>query len=91
MKAVILAGGEGVRLRPLTCRKPKPMLEILGKPVLEYTLEHLKKCGVEEAYLTLQYLPQNVMEHFGEEYEGVRLHFCLELGELLLLYSQRHH
>ena len=38
MKAVILAGGEGVRLRPLTCERPKPMLELLGRPVLEYTL-----------------------------------------------------
>jgi len=78
MKAVILAGGEGVRLRPLTCRQPKPMLEILGKPVLEYTLEHLKNHGVDEVYLTLQYLPQKVMEYFGEEYEGIKLNFCLE-------------
>lgn len=78
MKAVILAGGEGVRLRPLTCCRPKPMLEILGKPVLEYTLEHLKNHGVQEVFLTLQYLPQTIMEYFGEEYQGMRLHFCLE-------------
>ena len=49
MKAVILAGGEGVRLRPLTCERPKPMLELLGRPVLEYTLAHLRGHGVDAA------------------------------------------
>lgn len=78
MKAVILAGGEGVRLRPLTCERPKPMLELLGRPVLEYTLAHLSGHGVEEAYLTLQYLPQKVMEYFGREQAGIRLHYALE-------------
>lgn len=78
MKAVILAGGEGVRLRPLTCERPKPMLELLGRPVLEYTLAHLSGHGVDEAYLTLQYLPQKVMEYFGREQAGIRLHYALE-------------
>ena len=82
MKAVILAGGEGVRLRPLTCERPKPMLELLGRPVLEYTLAHLSAHGIDEAYLTLQYLPQKVMEYFGREQAGIRLHYALEESPL---------
>ena len=82
MKAVIIAGGEGVRLRPLTCERPKPMLELLGRPVLEYTLAHLSAHGIDEAYLTLQYLPQKVMEYFGREQAGIRLHYALEESPL---------
>ena len=46
MKAVVLAGGYGTRLRPLTCTKPKPMVTLLGKPVLSYILEWLHAAGV---------------------------------------------
>ena len=48
------------------------------RQVLEYTLAHLSGHGVEEAYLTLQYLPQKVMEYFGREQAGIRLHYALE-------------
>ncbi len=57
MKAVVLAGGYGTRLRPLTCTKPKPVVTLLGKPVLSYILEWLHAAGVEEAVLTTAYLP----------------------------------
>lgn len=57
MKAVILAGGFGTRLRPLTCTKPKPMATLLGKPVLSYILDWLHAAGVDEAVLTTAYLP----------------------------------
>ena len=46
MKALIMAGGEGTRLRPLTCYRPKPMVDFLGKPLLKYSLELLKKHGI---------------------------------------------
>lgn len=57
MKAVILAGGFGTRLRPLTCTQPKPLAKLLGKPVISYLLELLHASGVTEAVLTTAYLP----------------------------------
>ena len=60
MKAVIMAGGRGTRLRPLTERCPKPMARLCGRPVVEYILELLAKNGVTESVLTLQYLPDQM-------------------------------
>ena len=57
MKAIIMAGGEGQRLRPLTCDCPKPMMRLIDRPVMEYALRLLKKHGVREAAVTLGYLP----------------------------------
>lgn len=66
MKAVIMAGGEGTRLRPLTCNTPKPMMPILEKPVMQYTIELLKKYGITDIAVTLQYLPDEVIKYFGD-------------------------
>lgn len=83
MKAVILAGGEGTRLRPLTHRIPKPMVRLLGRPALEYTLELLARSGVDEARLTLAYRPEVVTEHFRSgSFAGVRLQFVNEVRPL---------
>ncbi|MBI2856282.1 MAG: NDP-sugar synthase [Chloroflexi bacterium] len=65
MKAVILAGGEGTRLRPLTCNMPKAMVPILNRPFLEHMLSHLMGNGVKDVILTLSYLPDRIQEHFG--------------------------
>ena len=65
MKAVIMAGGQGQRLRPLTCTVPKPMLPIANRPVIEYAVELLKKHGVHEIAVTLQYQPQMITSHLG--------------------------
>lgn len=65
LKAIIMAGGEGTRLRPLTCDCPKPMLRIMGRPMMEYALELLKRCGIRECGATLGYLPQPIMDYFG--------------------------
>lgn len=79
MKAVIMAGGEGTRLRPLTCDCPKPMARLCGRPVLEYILDLLRDNGVEEAAVTLKYLPEAVRSHFPDDvYQGVRLRFFEE-------------
>ena len=79
MKAVIMAGGDGTRLRPLSANKPKPMVELLDKPVLEHILELLKRHGVTEACLTLKYLPQLVTDYFGNgEKFGMRLDYRIE-------------
>ncbi|MBD1378889.1 sugar phosphate nucleotidyltransferase [Metabacillus arenae] len=77
MKAVILAGGEGKRLLPLTSHLPKPMVPILNKPVLEYTLELLKVHGYTEIYITVQYLSQMIKRHFEDGSKwGVNIHFA---------------
>jgi mannose-1-phosphate guanylyltransferase/phosphomannomutase len=79
MKAVIMAGGEGTRLRPLTCDSPKPMARLCGRPVLEYILSLIKKSGIDEASMTLRYLPQIIKDHFEDATCcGVRLEFFEE-------------
>src|SRR5436309_16034632 len=65
MKAVVMAGGEGSRLRPLTIRRPKPMVPIVGKPVMEHILNLLKRHGITEVVVTFQYLPSNIEDYFG--------------------------
>jgi len=66
MKGVILAAGEGTRLRPLTEHCPKPMLPVGGRPLLEYLLELLRAHGVREVAINLHYRPQAVAGHFGD-------------------------
>ncbi|MCQ2446102.1 MAG: NTP transferase domain-containing protein [Clostridia bacterium] len=78
MKACILAGGLGTRLRPLTCTRPKPMLPLFDKPILAYTLASLKKAGVESVFITLMYLPDSIRNAFGEKYEGMDIHYLSE-------------
>ncbi|HZR40137.1 MAG TPA: mannose-1-phosphate guanyltransferase [Ktedonobacteraceae bacterium] len=65
MKAVVMAGGEGSRLRPLTIRRPKPMVPIVGKPVMEHILNLLKRHGITEIIVTVQYLASNIEDYFG--------------------------
>jgi D-glycero-D-manno-heptose 1,7-bisphosphate phosphatase len=64
-QAVILAGGLGTRLRPLTNNLPKPMISINNRPFLEYLIEMLKENEIEEVVLLLGYLPEKIKEHFG--------------------------
>ncbi len=79
IKAVIMAGGEGTRLRPLTCGMPKPMVPVLNKPVMEYTIELLKKHNIKEVSVTLAYLPSSITEYFGKgDGWGVHLNYFIE-------------
>jgi mannose-1-phosphate guanylyltransferase/phosphomannomutase len=79
MKAIIMAGGEGTRLRPLTCNIPKPMMPIMDKPVMEYTVELLKKNGITDIGVTLQYLPDEITNYFGDGREfGVNMRYFIE-------------
>ena len=83
MKAVIMAGGKGSRLRPLTCNLPKPMVPLLQKPVMEYAIEWLKKHGINEIAVTLQYLPQAIKNYFGNGQRfGVHLYYFEEKSPL---------
>lgn len=79
MKAVIMAGGLGTRLRPLTDDIPKPMVPIHGRPAMEYALMLLKKHGITDIAVTLFYYPEVIMNYFGDGSRfGVRLHYYLE-------------
>lgn len=66
MKAVIMAGGEGTRLRPLSLGRPKPMTPLLGRPVMGHIITLLKKHGITDICVTLCYRPQEIMDFFGD-------------------------
>lgn len=79
MKAVIMAGGEGSRLRPLTCNRPKPMVPVLDRPVMAYAIDLLKRHGITQIAVTLQYMPEVIKEYFGDGSRfGVELHYFVE-------------
>ncbi len=67
MRAVVLAAGEGIRMRPLTLETPKPMLKLLGKPLLEHLLAVLPE-EIEEIIIVHGYLGRKIQEYFGDKY-----------------------
>jgi mannose-1-phosphate guanylyltransferase len=79
MKAMILAAGKGTRVRPLTYDLPKPMIPILGKPVMAYLVEHLVRYGVTEIMVNVSYLHEKIEEYFGEGHQfGVQIGYSFE-------------
>ena len=79
MKAVLLVGGEGTRLRPLTWSTPKPLLPIANQPLVERQLDWLRAHGVTEVVLSLGYLPDNFRRQFPDDcYRGVQLRYAVE-------------
>ncbi|MBI4334133.1 MAG: NDP-sugar synthase [Chloroflexi bacterium] len=66
MKAIVLVGGEGTRLRPLTCQTPKAMVPVVNRPFLEHMVERLKKHAVDTIVLTLCYLPELIQKYFKD-------------------------
>jgi len=79
MKAVILAGGKGERLIPLTSHLPKPMAPLLNKPTMEYIIELLKNHGFTDIYVTLHYLGHMIKDYFGNGYSlGVNITYIEE-------------
>ncbi len=79
MKAVVMAGGEGTRLRPLTSNQPKPMVPIVGKPCMEHILELLRHHGFEEIVVTLAFMPQAIRSYFGSgESMGLAIEYSVE-------------
>jgi mannose-1-phosphate guanylyltransferase / phosphomannomutase len=79
MKAVIMAGGEGTRLRPLTCGLPKPMVPILSKPIMEHIINHVKSFDIKDIAVTMAYLPSVIIDYFGTGTEwGVNLNYYTE-------------
>jgi len=79
MKAMILAAGKGTRVQPLTYEIPKPMIPILGKPVMEYLVEHLVKYGVKDIMVNVSYLHEKIEDYFGEGQRfGARIGYSFE-------------
>lgn len=79
MKAIIMAGGEGKRLKPVSGDKPKPLVGLCGKPVMEHIILLLKKHGITDICASLKYRPDDITEYFGDGSRlGVRLCYRIE-------------
>jgi mannose-1-phosphate guanylyltransferase/phosphomannomutase len=79
MRAVLMAGGSGTRLRPLTCDLPKPMVPILNRPIAEHIVNLLKRHQITEVVATLHYLPDSLRDYFqdGSDF-GVQMTYAVE-------------
>src|ERR1700758_965892 len=84
MKAILLAGGKGTRLRPLTIHTPKPIVPIFERPFLHYQLDFLRQVPeIDEVILSLNYQPRRIEEIFGEGTEtGLRIRYAVEPAPL---------
>lgn len=78
MKALFLAGGKGTRLRPLTDKLPKPMVPVMGKPLLERTIKKLKRHGVDEVVLSTCYRADYIKKYFSRVNTGVQIRYVTE-------------
>jgi len=76
MKAVVIAAGEGTRLRPLTEDKPKGMVEIDGKPILTHCFETLIEHGADELLVVVGYKKEHIVSHYDDDFEGVPITYC---------------
>ena len=79
MKAVVMAGGEGSRLRPLTIGRPKPMVPVVNKPVMAHILDLLKRYGITEVIVTVQYMADVIQDFFGNgQGLDMRIEYAIE-------------
>ena len=79
MKAVVMAGGEGSRLRPLTSRRPKPLAPVANKPVMHHIVDLLRRHGITEIIATLHYMADEIETYFGDGSDfGVRMNYVIE-------------
>ena len=79
MKAVVMAGGEGTRLRPMTANQPKPMLPVVNRPIMEHVLRLLRRHGFDQTVVTVQFLASMVRNYFGDgEDFGMTLQYATE-------------
>ena len=79
MKAVIMAGGQGTRLRPLTSHQPKPMIRIVNVPCMEHIVRLLQSHGFTEIVVTLQFMPEEIQDYFGDGSDwGVNICYSIE-------------
>lgn len=91
VEAVLMAGGEGKRLRPLTEKMPKPMLNIGGKPIIEYNIDRLVQAGVKHIHISINYLGEQIQSYFNDgTQKGIQIDYGKEekplgtIGSVLL-------
>lgn len=77
MSAILMAGGKGERLRPLTLTTPKPLLEIDGRPIIDYNIERLARSGITDVTVTVRYLAEQIREYFSVPRHGIAVR-CVE-------------
>jgi len=82
ISAVLMAGGKGERLKPLTNDTPKPLLLVGDKPIIDYNIDQLLKYGVENIHVTINYLAEQMEYHFEEERDGIKIN-CIREPEYL--------
>lgn len=82
MQAVILAAGQGLRLRPLTFDTPKVMLKIGSKPILQRIMENLKQAGITDVLMVVGYKKDDIEGFFGEKYLGIKITYFLQKKQL---------
>ncbi|PSQ20899.1 UTP--glucose-1-phosphate uridylyltransferase [Halobacteriales archaeon QS_8_65_32] len=82
MQAVVIAAGKGTRLRPLTEDKPKGMVEVDGKPILTRCFEALCDLGASELIVVVGYLKEEIISHYGDEFEGVPITYAHQREQL---------
>src|SRR5579859_3922504 len=79
IKAVVMAGGEGSRLRPLTLGRPKPMVPLVNRPILEHILLLLKRHGITDVIITVQYMATFIQNQIGDGHElGMNVTYSVE-------------
>jgi len=78
MQTVVLAAGEGTRMRPLTAALPKPMLPVAGRPLLEHTLDRAVEAGASRLLVVVGYEADRVRDHFGSQHHGVDLEYAVQ-------------
>jgi dTDP-glucose pyrophosphorylase len=95
--AIIMAGGQGKRLRPLTENTPKPLLKVGGKPIIEYNIDRLKQVGVKNITLSINYLGEQLVDYFGDgEDRKLNIEYVKEdkplgtIGSILLVNEFQH-
>lgn len=80
--AVLMAGGKGERLRPLTLDTPKPLLKVADKPIIDYNIDNMMRYGIEHINVTVNYLGEQIEEHFKEPVNGIQIK-CVREGRFL--------
>ena len=79
MKAVVMAGGQGTRLRPLTSNQPKPMVPVVNKPTIQHILELVQRHGINEVVITLAFMPRLIRNHLGDGSQlGMHIDYTVE-------------
>ncbi len=87
MQAVVLAAGKGTRLEPLTEEKPKALVEVDGKPLIEDVFDNLLEIGVTELVVVVGHMKEQIIERYGDEYEGVPITYAHQREQLGLAHA----